>query len=137
MARGGYRIFDADTHIIEPVEPIEGYLSARDHARLDALGPLVQRAPAKAGMFTGLVTVLSNDPNAPTQTIKLKGSAKGPDAPPPPPDEETGEPVAKMKEEGACACRLPGDGRDARSSGAGAFALAAAAALIARRRRRD
>ncbi len=22
MARGGYRIFDADTHIIEPVEPI-------------------------------------------------------------------------------------------------------------------
>jgi predicted TIM-barrel fold metal-dependent hydrolase len=50
MARAGYRIFDADTHIIEPVEPIEGYLSARDRARLDALGPLVQRAPAKAGM---------------------------------------------------------------------------------------
>ena len=23
MARAGYRIFDADTHIIEPVEPIE------------------------------------------------------------------------------------------------------------------
>ena len=28
MARGGYRIFDADTHIIEPVEPIEDYLAA-------------------------------------------------------------------------------------------------------------
>src|SRR5690242_16529071 len=50
MARAAQRIFDADTHIIEPVEPIEVYLSARDRARLDALGPLVQRAPAKAGM---------------------------------------------------------------------------------------
>jgi uncharacterized protein len=50
MARAGIRIFDADTHIIEPVEPIEAYLSARDRARLDALGPLVQRAPAKAGV---------------------------------------------------------------------------------------
>jgi predicted TIM-barrel fold metal-dependent hydrolase len=50
MARGGYRIFDADTHIIEPAEPIEQYLSAADGRRLAALGPLVQRAPAKAGM---------------------------------------------------------------------------------------
>ena len=50
MARGGYRIFDADTHIIEPVEPIEAYLPAADRARLAALGPLVQRAPARAGM---------------------------------------------------------------------------------------
>jgi hypothetical protein len=32
MARAGYRIFDADTHIIEPVEPIEAYLSAADKA---------------------------------------------------------------------------------------------------------
>ena len=30
MARAGYRIFDADTHVIEPVEPIEAYLSAAD-----------------------------------------------------------------------------------------------------------
>jgi predicted TIM-barrel fold metal-dependent hydrolase len=50
MARGGIKIFDADTHIIEPVEPIEKYLSAADRARLDAQGALVQRAPAKAGM---------------------------------------------------------------------------------------
>src|SRR5882762_4907732 len=50
MARAGNQIFDADTHIIEPVEPIEAYLSAADRARLDALEPLVQRAPAKAGM---------------------------------------------------------------------------------------
>jgi len=50
MARAGIKIFDADTHIIEPVEPIEKYLSAADRARLDALGALVQRAPAKAGM---------------------------------------------------------------------------------------
>src|SRR5437867_11439483 len=50
MARAGQRIFDADTHIIEPVEPIEAYLSAADRARLAALGPQVERAPAKAGM---------------------------------------------------------------------------------------
>ena len=50
MARGGYRIFDADTHIIEPAEPIEQYLSTADRRRLAALGPLVQRAPAKGGM---------------------------------------------------------------------------------------
>jgi predicted TIM-barrel fold metal-dependent hydrolase len=50
MARDGYRIFDADTHIIEPVEPIEEHLAAADRAKLAALGPLVGRAPAKAGM---------------------------------------------------------------------------------------
>jgi len=49
MARAGYRIFDADTHIIEPVEPIEQYLSAADRATLAALGPLVQRSPTKGG----------------------------------------------------------------------------------------
>src|SRR5262245_52485693 len=50
MARAGCRIFDADTHVIEPVEPIEAYLSTADRARLAAAGSLVQRAPAKAGM---------------------------------------------------------------------------------------
>jgi predicted TIM-barrel fold metal-dependent hydrolase len=51
MARAGYRIFDADTHIIEPTEPVEGYLSAADRAKLAALGPLVQRSPAGGGML--------------------------------------------------------------------------------------
>jgi uncharacterized protein len=55
MARGGYRIFDADTHIIEPVEPIEEYLAAADRARLAAQGPLVGRGPAKAGMSRYLI----------------------------------------------------------------------------------
>jgi predicted TIM-barrel fold metal-dependent hydrolase len=50
MARAGYRIFDADTHIIEPSEPIEEHLSAADRAKLAALGPVIGRAPAKAGM---------------------------------------------------------------------------------------
>ncbi len=50
MARDGYRIFDADTHVIEPVEPIEAYLGAADRDKLAAHGPLVGRAPAKAGM---------------------------------------------------------------------------------------
>jgi uncharacterized protein len=50
MARGGYRIFDADTHIIEPTEPIEAYLSQAEQAKLAALGDRVGRAPGKAGM---------------------------------------------------------------------------------------
>ena len=50
MARGDYRIFDADTHIIEPAEPVEEYLTAGDRAKLAALGPVIGRAPAKAGM---------------------------------------------------------------------------------------
>src|SRR5438132_9417544 len=50
MARAGYRIFDADTHIIEAAEPIEAYLSAADRAKLNALGPLVGRAAGKGGM---------------------------------------------------------------------------------------
>ena len=50
MARADYRIFDADTHIIEAAEPIEAYLSVADKARLAALGPLIGRAPGKAGV---------------------------------------------------------------------------------------
>src|SRR2546425_8342190 len=50
MARAGYRIFDADTHIVEPVEPIEEYLSSADRGTLAALGPLVQRSPARGGV---------------------------------------------------------------------------------------
>jgi predicted TIM-barrel fold metal-dependent hydrolase len=50
MARAGYRIFDVDTHIIEPVEPIEAHLTGAERARLAALGPLVGRTPAKEGM---------------------------------------------------------------------------------------
>ena len=48
MARAGYRIFDADTHIIEPAEPIEAYLSPPTARKLAALGPLVGARPAKA-----------------------------------------------------------------------------------------
>jgi predicted TIM-barrel fold metal-dependent hydrolase len=48
MARQGYRIFDADTHIIEPAEPIEEYLSASDRAKL--IEPLVGRPPGRGGM---------------------------------------------------------------------------------------
>jgi predicted TIM-barrel fold metal-dependent hydrolase len=48
--RDGQRIFDADTHIIEPVERIETYLPAADRARLDALGSMVQRLPGKGGV---------------------------------------------------------------------------------------
>jgi uncharacterized protein len=50
MARDGYRIFDSDAHIIEPSQPIEEFLSSTDRAKLVALGSLIGRSPAKAGM---------------------------------------------------------------------------------------
>jgi predicted TIM-barrel fold metal-dependent hydrolase len=50
MARDGYRIFDADTHVAEPVEPIEEYLPAGDRAKLAALGPVIQRSRTPGGM---------------------------------------------------------------------------------------
>jgi predicted TIM-barrel fold metal-dependent hydrolase len=50
MARGGYRIFDADTHVIEPAESIEAYLPSAERAKLPGLAPLVRHAPGKAGM---------------------------------------------------------------------------------------
>src|SRR5436309_6799424 len=53
--RGGLRIFDADTHVIEPAEPIEAHLTAQGRARLVAAGDAVQRGPAKAGMSRYLV----------------------------------------------------------------------------------
>jgi uncharacterized protein len=53
--RDGIRIFDADTHVIEPVEPIEEFLPSAARARLAALGPLVGRGPAKAGMSRYLI----------------------------------------------------------------------------------
>lgn len=49
MARAGYKIFDADTHLYEPVEQIEAHLSAADRAKLDVLSPVVKRAEVKAG----------------------------------------------------------------------------------------
>src|SRR5215468_6501740 len=55
MARAGHRIFDADTHIIEPVEPIEEHLTAAERTQLAALGPLVGRSPAKAGVSRYLI----------------------------------------------------------------------------------
>ena len=50
MARDGYHIFDADTHLYEPVEHIEAYLSAADRAKLDALSAVVRRTQIKEGM---------------------------------------------------------------------------------------
>ncbi|MCZ6876150.1 MAG: amidohydrolase family protein [bacterium] len=50
MARAGYKIFDADTHLYEPVEQIEAYLSAADLAKLDALAPAVRRVQVNDGI---------------------------------------------------------------------------------------
>lgn len=91
--------------------------------------------PQKAGAFTGMLTVASNDPNSPAQIIVLKGTAKGPDVTPEePPPEEVEEPKV-AQQEGNCACRAAGEPR---GGSAGALALSAiAAAVLMRRRRRS
>jgi predicted TIM-barrel fold metal-dependent hydrolase len=43
MARSGFKIFDADTHLYEPAEQIEAYLSAADRAKLNELASVVKR----------------------------------------------------------------------------------------------
>src|SRR5262249_47386038 len=53
--RGGYRIFDADTHVIEPVEPIEAHLTAAGRARLAPAGAAGGRRPAQARMARYLI----------------------------------------------------------------------------------
>lgn len=91
--------------------------------------------PQEAGAFMGVLTVMSNDPNSPVQTILLKGTGKGPDAAPPEetPPEEAETPMLAMQE-GNCACRAAGD---TSGGGAGVLGMAAVAAvMLARRRRR-
>src|SRR5688500_17925018 len=80
MARGGFRIFDADTYIIEPVEPMEAFLPAADRARLAALGPVVQRDPAKAGMSryrVGKRPILDRRLSSCERTPPPSGAARG------------------------------------------------------------
>jgi MYXO-CTERM domain-containing protein len=93
----------------------------------------VSFTPMKEGDFTGQLTVASNDPNAPLQTILLKGKAKAPPTPPPTttPPTEMGEPMA-ADEHSSCACRTAGD----TGGSAGALAMAALGAVLAVRRRR-
>ena len=50
MARAGFKIFDADTHLYEPVEQIEAHLSMADRAKLDALEPVVRRVQINEGV---------------------------------------------------------------------------------------
>ena len=80
MARNGYRIFDADTHIIEPAEPIETYLSAADRAKLDGLGSLLKREPAKADKHryrVGKIPPLKNRLGSSEPTAPPASAARG------------------------------------------------------------
>ena len=50
MARNGYKIFDTDTHLYEPVEQIEANLSAANLAKLNALDSVVTRSVVRDGI---------------------------------------------------------------------------------------
>lgn len=97
---------------------------------------IVSFVPKEAGAFSGLITLLSNDPGSPTQTILLKGLATTADLPDTPkPEDGTvgGETISDVAEDGTCGCRVAGGERgDARWMGL----MVIAAAMIARRRRR-
>jgi predicted TIM-barrel fold metal-dependent hydrolase len=112
MARAGYRIFDADTHIIEPVEAIEEYLSAATRAKLAAAGPLVKRASAKSGMSRyrvgerpELKNRLGSREPAPQPTAEMRGLKDGGtpwdvrwQGPPFPSDRVSFDPHARVKD---------------------------------------
>jgi MYXO-CTERM domain-containing protein len=86
--------------------------------------------PTDAGDFTGSITVLSNDPNAPTQLIKLKAKAHTtPEPTEPPPDGGT---TPAVNEDGNCACRAAGES----GSSGGVWVAALGVAALLRRRRR-
>lgn len=95
----------------------------------------VSFVPEKEGAFTGQLTVMSNDPNAPVQVIVLKGTAKGAAVPPGPPAEDGSTVDFSVNQEGNCGCRTVGEDGGS-SGGAGVLALAAIATALSRRRRR-
>jgi MYXO-CTERM domain-containing protein len=88
----------------------------------------VRFIPEKAGVFTAQLLVASNDPNAPMQTILLKGTGKGPPAPPPAMDEP------QLAEPSSCGCRTAGE--EGRGAPLQALAVAAMLGLARRRRQR-
>ena len=52
MARNGYKVLDSDTHVYEPSELLEKYLSARWKAEIETTTPPVQRTPIRGGFHT-------------------------------------------------------------------------------------
>ncbi len=46
MARDGYRIFDADTHVAEPLDKMKEYLSSKARTTFDEAAPLLERKGA-------------------------------------------------------------------------------------------
>jgi MYXO-CTERM domain-containing protein len=87
----------------------------------------VRFIPEKAGVFTAQLLVASNDPNAPMQTLLLKGTGKGlPMEPPAMDGPQVGDPSG-------CGCRTAGE--EGRGAPLPALALAAALGLARRRRR--
>jgi MYXO-CTERM domain-containing protein len=88
--------------------------------------------PEKQGLQEATITVASNDPNEPTQTLKVTGTGLAPNVPAPPPgDDPADDDKFGPKSEG-CGCRV-GAPTTSDVAGFGLFALAFAAV---RRRRR-
>jgi MYXO-CTERM domain-containing protein len=102
----------------------------------------IRFAPKKLGPFQATLTLASNDPDLPIQTVTLKGQGVEPGTAPPDPEEDGGSSYwpdagegfyVQSNEDGGCGCRTSG-----RSSGIPMWAgLALMGAAVVLRRRRQ
>jgi hypothetical protein len=92
--------------------------------------------PTKAGTQTADITVTSNDPNEPVQTIKVTGIATE-KVVPETPAEEPGETAPEAGTDTGCGCRTVSSSSGRGSMGALGIASALAATLAVRSRRRS
>ena len=121
-----FAIDDTQTETIDPTETVPHQ---------------VKFVPPSAGEFSAKVTIASNDPDQPLQTIVVTGI--GVEKPVPPEadagtdDGDDGDRTKDPKADGSCGCRV-GPGADAQSNGGAgaALGLVALAALFARGRRK-
>jgi MYXO-CTERM domain-containing protein len=110
-------------------------ISAKQYAQPKSKYDLdIQFTPEKEGQQEATITVASNDPNEPTQVIKVRGTGIAPTAAPAP----GGDPAAQPPQSGGggdsgCGCRV-GAPTTSDALGFGLFAVAFAA--IRRRRQR-
>ena len=102
----------------------------------------VRFQPTKAGIQKGVITVKSNDPDSPIQTLDVSGNGEGPDIPTP--EDDAGTPGADAQpanqdqayassgDAGGCGCRTAPSGY---GDAAAALALAGLGLAVLRRKR--
>src|SRR3989442_307860 len=77
MGRDGFRVLDADTHVYEPCEVLEGYLSSQWKDALARSATPITRTALRGGMHTYIV----GDPKSGQRRLGIRGKVSRPTAP--------------------------------------------------------